>query len=44
MLVLCALVGAVLTIPLLGVGPLIAVMLGFALATVVLGRLVDCAT
>lgn len=43
-LVICALGGAILTIPMLGYGPLIAVMLGVAASTVVLDRLADWAT
>lgn len=43
-LVLCVLGGAALTIPLLGFGPLIAVMLGMALGIAVLHRLADWAT
>jgi hypothetical protein len=44
MLVLCILGGAILTIPILGYGPLIAVMLGLAVSTVVMDRLANWAT
>ena len=43
MLVLCILGGAILTIPILGYGPLIAVMLGLALGTVVMDRFANWA-
>ena len=43
-LVLCTIGGAIVTIPLLGYGPLIAVMLGLALGTIALDRLADWAT
>ena len=43
-LVLCILGGAILTIPMLGYGPLIAVMLGLAVGTVVIDRLANWAT
>ena len=43
-LVLCILGGAILTIPMLGYGPLIAVMLGLAVSTVVMDRLANWAT
>ncbi len=43
-LVLCILGGAILTIPILGYGPLIAAMLGLAVGTVVMDRLANWAT
>ena len=43
-LVLCIIGGAIVTIPLLGYGPLIAMMLGLAVGTIALDRLADSAT
>jgi len=43
-LVLCILGGAILTVPILGYGPLIAVILGLAVGTVVMDRLANWAT
>ena len=43
-LILCILGGAILTIPILGYGPLIAVMLGLAVGTAVLDRFANWAT
>ena len=43
-LVLCAVGGAAMTIPLLGFGPLIALMVGFAIGVGVLDRLTGVAT